>query len=154
MSKSLVLVLVTVLVTGAGVLIYTYYPLLKQYIPITNLPQVSLPTNNTSAPSIEALNLKPVTFAPSDITLSLSSPDDNILVTDSSLLLQGKTTSKSTVVVSFEASDLLVDISPSGEFSTTIFLDEGVNQFTVTAFDDQGNLKQEERMVYYSKEKL
>lgn len=110
----------------------------------------------SSPPPLTSLSLpiKPVTSLPTGLTLNLSSPDENQLVFDNNVLLQGKTNPGSRILVSFESSDLALEPSPSGEFSTTIFMDEGLNQFTVTAINDEGELKQEERTVYFSKERI
>ncbi|KKR81328.1 MAG: hypothetical protein UU73_C0003G0108 [Candidatus Daviesbacteria bacterium GW2011_GWA1_41_61] len=125
-----------------------YLNTFKQFLSQKTFPAAPPPLTLLSLP------LKPITSLPSGMTLNLSSPDDNQLVFDENILLQGKTTPGSLILISFESSDLALEPSPSGEFSTTVYMDEGVNQFTVTAINKDGDLKQEERTVYYSKEKL
>lgn len=96
----------------------------------------------------------PVTQEPVSLTLNLSSPDDNVFTTSSDLLVQGKTSPKAEIILSTEAEDFVLETSSSGSFSTTIRLTEGVNSIEVSAFDDLGNNKDEQRTVYYSKEKI
>jgi hypothetical protein len=96
----------------------------------------------------------PVTSEPVSFSLNLSSPDDNLLVFSSDLLISGQAAPGAAVIISFEGEDLVVEPSKTGEFSLTAKLDEGINQFTVSAFDNNGNSKSENRTVYYSKEKI
>lgn len=97
---------------------------------------------------------QPVTNKPISLTLNLSSPDDNKLVFKSVALVEGTATPNSLVVLSTNSDDQILKVSPTGSFSQTINLDEGVNQIMVSAFDNTGNSKQETRMVYYSKEEI
>jgi hypothetical protein len=111
--------------------------------------------NNLTIPNKQsAVNLSPVTSEPVSVTLNLASPDDNVLIFDDSLLIQGKTSPQATVILSFDKDDSVIEAGNSGDFSATIKLQPGVNQFTVSVFDNFGNSKSENRTVYYSKEKL
>lgn len=97
---------------------------------------------------------QPVTNTPVSLTLNLNNPDDNLLVNSPNLLIQGKTLPSIVVILSQDNKDSILQSSNLGDFSTTITLTEGINLFSVAVFDDKGNLKQESRTVYYSKEKL
>ncbi|MFH0936975.1 MAG: hypothetical protein V1808_01635 [Candidatus Daviesbacteria bacterium] len=96
----------------------------------------------------------PVTTKPVSLTLNLTNPDDNLLVFDSDLLIQGKTSPNSSVVISLDDQDLVSQISKDGDFSTTVKLQSGVNYIMVAVFDGEENSKTESRTVYYSTEKL
>lgn len=96
----------------------------------------------------------PVTQEPVSLILNLSSPDDNVFTTSSEALVQGKTSPRADIIVSTEKEDFVLEVSSSGSFSATIRLTEGVNSIEVSAFDDLGNNKEEQRTVYYSKEKI
>lgn len=97
---------------------------------------------------------QPVTREPISLTLNLNSPDDNLLVYSPNLLVQGKTLSNIVVILSQNQEDLILQSSLAGDFSTTITLAEGVNQFNVAVFDDKGNSKIESRTIFYAKEKI
>lgn len=96
----------------------------------------------------------PVTQEPVSLILNLSSPDDNVFTASSDLLIQGKTSPRADIILSTEKEDFVVEASSSGSFSTTIKLTEGINSIEVSAFDNLGNNKSEQRTVYYSKEKI
>lgn len=97
---------------------------------------------------------QPVTREPISLTLNLNNPDDNLLVNSPNLLIQGKTLPNIVVILTQNTDDLVLQSSLAGDFSTTITLAEGVNQFNVAVFDDKGNSKIEGRTVFYSKEKI
>lgn len=97
---------------------------------------------------------QPVTREPIGLILNLDSPDDNLLVNSPNLLVQGKTLANIVVILSQNKEDLILQSSLAGDFSTTITLAEGVNQFNVAVFDDKGNSKIEGRTIFYSKEKI
>ncbi|MDO8498750.1 MAG: hypothetical protein Q7S44_03110 [bacterium] len=109
---------------------------------------------NSKVPNNTLLNSWPVTSKPVSLTLDLSSPGDNMLIFDSTMLVQGKTSPQAVVILSLGRSDQAVEASPKGDFSATLKLREGVNELSVTSFDNLGNNKSLERTVYYSKEKL
>lgn len=155
MGKSTLLkLIILVLVLATASLAYLYNSQLQNYLSKLNPSSVNLSKINPPKPSLDVFNFKPVTSEVTNTTLNLSSPDDNQLVFDSNLLLQGKTTPGSTVLVSFEDSDMVVEVAENGDFSSTVYMDEGLNEFSVTAIDKAGNTKQEERTIYYSKEKI
>ena len=96
----------------------------------------------------------PVTSLPVSLTLNLSSPDNNLLVTNPDLLIAGKTTPGAIVILSSHTNDLVLEPTKTGDFSTTIKLQTGLNNLTVSVFDNLENSKSEERTIYYSKEKI
>lgn len=108
-------------------------------------------------PDIDSQNLalsSPVTSEPVSLTLDLGSPDNNQLVFDSDLLIQGTTLPHTIVIVSTNKNDAVLQSDDHGNFSTDLTLLPGVNQFSVTAFDNSGDTKVEKRTVYYSTEQL
>lgn len=96
----------------------------------------------------------PVTTKPASLTLEVGSPEDNLLTFGSSLLISGNTSESSNILISSDAEDLVVKSKSDGSFSTVIELTEGVNNISITVFDENGDQKQVEKVVYYSKEKL
>ena len=96
----------------------------------------------------------PVTSEKENLTLNLSSPDDNSLVFASSLLVQGETSPQALVIVNWNDNTETVTAGNDGNFSDTIKLDSGVNDLVVAAFDKDGNSQQEKRTIFYSTEKL
>lgn len=99
-------------------------------------------------------NYQPVTSKPVSLTLNLSSPDNNLLVYDPNLLISGQTSSGILVLITVNDSNQTINASSQGDFSLTVKLQPGSNQLIVSAFDNQGNYKTEERSIYFSEEKL
>lgn len=99
-------------------------------------------------------NYQPVTSKPVSLTLNLSSPDDNLLVSDANLLISGQTSPGILVLITVNDTNQTINASNQGDFSLTIKLQPGTNQIIVSAFDNQGNYKTEERSIYYLEEKL
>ncbi len=96
----------------------------------------------------------PVTSKPSSFTLDLAQPADETLSFQGSILLSGKTGPHMEVLISTDSNDLVLESKSDGSFSTTLNLDEGVNNIKVVAFDPTGDIRETERLIYYSKEKL
>lgn len=120
---------------------------LRRYLNLDNFTNVHTPPN-------PLLKIKPVTQERPNVSLNLSSPDDNKLVFDSDLLVEGQTTPKAVVLISSDDNDQIASVSDKGDFSMTFKLKNGLNQLTISAFDKMGNIKTENRTVYYSSEKL
>ena len=112
--------------------------------------------NNILNPASHKLDFlsSPVTSLPVSLTLNLANPDDNIFVTSPDLLIAGKTSPNTLVLISQDKKDLTLFSSNKGEFSTTLSLTEGVNGLSVNVFDDTGNSKSEVRTVYYTTDKI
>jgi hypothetical protein len=101
----------------------------------------------------KGISLGPVTSAPASLTLELNSPDDDLLVFNSSIVVSGKTLAKLPVLVTSESEDLVIESRADGSFSTDFTLTPGVNEITVATFED-GQQRELKRTVFYSKEKI
>lgn len=99
-------------------------------------------------------NYQPVTTLPVSLTLDLSNPDDNLLIFDNNLLVSGKTIPGALVLITANDQNQLLTASSDGYFSQTVKLSPQVNQLSVSAFDNSGNYKSEQRTIYFSEEKL
>lgn len=97
---------------------------------------------------------KPVTSAPISFNLDLNNPEDNALVFDKTIVVSGKTSPNSTVIISVNETESATESNSRGDFSKVLVLVPGLNRVTVDAFDSQGNTKQVQRLVYFSEEKL
>jgi hypothetical protein len=136
-SLKLLLIFFIVIIIGAGALGGYYF-----------YNQIKPSSNNTQ------LMNEPVTSAPVSITLEVSSPDEDTLSFEPSVLISGKTVANSPVLISSKSSDLVVTSKSDGSFSTLMDLSEGTNNIQITTFDKNGEKKDINRAVYYSKEKI
>lgn len=96
---------------------------------------------------------QPVTRAPLSLNLEIKSPEDEMLVFDKNMIVSLKTTPFATVVISGQDT-VAGEANDKGEFSGIISLAEGINELKVTVFDGSGNSKSDQRVIYYSDEKL
>lgn len=96
----------------------------------------------------------PITKEPTTFSLELTTPDDDSLVFQKVLEISGKTSSNSQVLISSPLGDLVTQSKSDGSFSADFSLDEGVNEIKIIVFDKNGDQKELERTVYYSKEKI
>lgn len=96
----------------------------------------------------------PVTTSPVSFNLEINSPDDDLLTFDRSIVISGQTTSRASVVISSPEFDTGLETTPNGDFSKVVSLEEGINNLTITAFNNAGDAKSVLKNIYYSKEKL
>lgn len=136
-QKEFIIAHILILIVGLSFLFGLYYILNIQY------KQVQKP-----------FEAGPVTTKPKSFTLDLDQPADDTLTFSSQILLSGKSGPNLEVLISTESFDQVIKSKADGTFSLTLNLDEGVNNILVTAFDQTGDSKSAERVVYYSKEKL
>lgn len=129
-----------ILLAALGVLGWVYYMLYDINLPLG--PKSTLET------------YKPVTSAPISFNLDLNNPEDNSLVFDKTIVVSGETSPNSTVIISVNDTDTAVESNSKGDFSKVLVLISGLNRISVDAFDNQGNTKQVQRLVYFSEEKL
>ena len=96
----------------------------------------------------------PVTKEPASLTLDLTTPDEDSLVFKDSIEFSGKTSPDSQVLITRVDFDVILESKNDGTFSGDFDLEEGVNEIRVVVFDQNGDQKELERTVYYSKEKI
>lgn len=106
------------------------------------------PVNNS------LLNYLPATKKPTSLVLELKSPDDNLLTFNGAITISGSTLPNTNLIISTNNQDFNLESDNKGQFSKIIDLDLGLNEIMVNAFDKEGNIKSEERIIFYSEEKL
>lgn len=87
----------------------------------------------------------PTTFQ-NQISLIVSSPTKNQVVTAATLTVSGKTVPNADVSVN----DKDLKANAQGNFSALVTLDEGENEIVVTASDDAGNFSEWQTTVTYT----
>ena len=110
-----IIALVVVLV-AVGIIAVVYYK---------NTYQSPAPSSQVSAP----------------LTLTLESPADGTVITESEVSIKGKTSPNTTVVFYSDAEESSVESDSYGNFEGKIGLTEGINTLTVTAFAENGDEK-------------
>lgn len=135
-TTSFIFAMLIILILGSAFFLALHFYLNPKQIPVT------------------FQNYQPVTTLPVSLTLDLSNPDDNLLVFDSSVLVSGKTVPGALVLITANDQNQTITASPEGYFSQTIKLSPQVNQLSISAFDNLGSYKSEQRTIYFSEEKL
>lgn len=96
----------------------------------------------------------PVTKAPATLILELTTPENDLLVFQKEIEISGKTSPGSQILITAPSDDLVIQSKPNGSFSSDLELREGVNEIKIVVFDKNGDQKELERTVFYSKEKI
>lgn len=105
-------------------------------------------------PTLSQLGEKLFTQKPKTILIDLDQPDEDSLVYDPSILISGKTTPNTDILIMSDGEDLIVRSKADGNFSVSLDLSEGVNKISAVVFETSGEARLSERLVFYSKEKL
>lgn len=95
-----------------------------------------------------------ITSEPASLTLELGSPDNDTLSSEPNIVISGKTSPDTQVLIQSETHDIAIQAKKDGSFSTIFDLTEGVNNIQVTVFDKNGDERSTLRTVYYTKDKI
>lgn len=91
---------------------------------------------------------------PEEFTLTLSEPLDEAILETPEASVAGKTEAGATVVISGPLGDEVIEATGDGTFSTSLTLEEGVNEIVVTAYGKNDEEKTETRIVTFTKEEF
>lgn len=91
---------------------------------------------------------------PLQLTLTVTSPQDEAVVNTSTVVLAGRTAGGATVVATYENGEQLVEADANGAFSLQVKLIAGYNTISVSAFDGEGNEVSETLTVTYTTAKI
>lgn len=91
-----------------------------------------------------------------DITnkLNIISPEDNLLVFDSSLNITGNTINNSQIVISTSTENFTGQSNQDGQFNIPIKLEAGLNIVKISSIDSEGNQLDTEINITYSTAKI
>lgn len=88
------------------------------------------------------------------VFLTIDRPKDEDVVNSKVLVISGKTTSNAVVIVMTDASEDVITPSLTGDFSTTINLDEGQNVLQIISIAPNGESVAIKKTVTYSQEEF
>lgn len=86
----------------------------------------------------------------SEFKITLNSPVENSVVTDSQIRVTGITKPLTWLTFSGELGDYILQSDDKGSFDQEVKLDSGVNRIKVTAFDSKGSQSIQKVLVVYS----
>lgn len=96
----------------------------------------------------------PVTKEPVSLFLELTSPEDDILSNDASVVISGRTSPNATVIISSNDNDSGLESGNDGQFSKVFPLSDGPNIIEITAIDSEGNSKSVTKSIFFTEEKI
>ena len=97
----------------------------------------------------------PGTPSAASVTLTITSPKQDELLTNSNqLTLSGQTQAGNTVAVLHESGQKLLTADSSGNFSLDLTLEGGYNRLNIISFDSAGNSASRELLITYSTQKI
>lgn len=117
----------------------------------TNKATTEESLNITPTPVLE----QPPTLTPaSSLSLEIISPEDESIIEEEKITLEGKTAPESVVVVIYPEGENIVEADEEGNFETEITLVGGANEIKVTAYDEEGNQAEKNLTLVYSTAKI
>lgn len=99
----------------------------------------------------------PLPVAEETLTLTITQPENETIVTDKKIIVEGKTNKGATVVISSPVEDQVFEASGEGNFAIPISLEEGANDILIGAYLVSGtetSEKSETRTVTFTQEEL
>ncbi len=123
-------------VVVAGIVFYFYQQ--TKVIPPAKIKKVTV---EAPTPTPENANI-----------LTIDSPKDEEVVDKKTLTISGKTNADSIIVISANNSDQVITPAKTGNFVTTLVLEDGANEIEITSIEPNGFETKQERTVTYSTE--
>jgi len=133
---SLIAIFVGLLVAGGGFYIYQ----MTKQIPQDKADTITIKSHATPTPR-------------SNNYLVVDSPKDEAIVSSKTITISGKTVPKSTIIVSTESSDEVVEPAQSGSFSLTQTIND-VSLISITAVFPDGTEQTVQKTVSYVTEEF
>jgi hypothetical protein len=90
------------------------------------------------------------TPTPAGFTLSILSPEDEALIDTSKTELKGLSIANAVIVIVAEKEEKIIEADENGSFATEVSLVRGINEITVTAFNQEGEKTSQTLNVVYS----
>lgn len=90
------------------------------------------------------------TPTPEAFTLVITSPEDNSVVAESEISVEGKTQPGATVVIQYDEGETVLIADENGSFASPVELVAGANTIVVSAFDEEGEGNEKALTVVFS----
>lgn len=109
--------------------------------------------NKTIAPSDNQSSISQATPTPdTGFSITIANLEDLDVITESPFKISGITKPQTTVAISVEEKDYIVDTEKDGSFEKEISLIAGINEIVVKAFDQEGASSEVKIKIVYSSE--
>jgi hypothetical protein len=107
--------------------------------------QSEAPTEETKTETV----VEP-TPTPTGFTLTILSPEDDALIDTSKTELKGSSVAQAVIVIVAEKEEKIIEADENGSFATEVSLIRGINEITITAFNQEGEKTSQTLNVVYS----
>jgi len=110
---------------------------------------------NPIIPSPTPLITQAPTLTPAlSLPLEIINPENESIIEEEEITLEGKTIPGSVVVVIYPEGENIVEADEEGNFETEITLVGGANEIKITAYDEEGNQAEKNLTLIYSTAKI
>jgi len=118
------------------------------------------PQNNTATVIVEPTVIPTITGTNSQTNstpssqLSITSPEDNLLVSTAKINITGTTTANSHIIINSQSQTFIGQSDTSGNFNISITLDSGLNIIKISSIDSTDNQLDTQLNITYSTAKI
>lgn len=97
-----------------------------------------------------------VTLSVTALSLDIAEPGDNAVLFSAQTNIKGKIQpeGKKIIIIDSDNESLITYSTDKGEFSQELSLDEGVNLYSISVYDENGNRETKTITLFYTPEKL
>jgi len=90
------------------------------------------------------------TPTPAGFSLNILSPEDDALIDTNKAEIKGSSVAQAIIVIVAEKEEKIIEADENGSFATEVTLVRGINEITVTAFNQEGEKTSQSLSVVYS----
>ena len=120
-----------------------------------NLSKETIENEQTEETKLkENLEVSPAQSISSEISLNLTNPENESVVTNAKINVTGETSPLATVVIIWEEGEDILVADEQGVFETEIGLIGGPNEIEITAYSESGKFIKENLIITYSTAKF
>ena len=114
-----------------------------------------LPKSPSQTENAETVREEQSTSSPvSSSFLTLENPQNEAIFSEDEITVSGKTTPKALVIIISPTDEETIEADDKGGFEAKIALEEGANEISVTAYNEDDQEETESITVYYSEEEI
>ena len=84
------------------------------------------------------------------LSLTITSPEDNVISDQETIEVSGKTASEAVIVILYPEGEKILEADKNGRFSTEIDLAGGDNEIKISSYDNENNEASQTLTVVYS----
>ncbi|MDO8599896.1 MAG: hypothetical protein Q7R44_00590 [bacterium] len=108
--------------------------------------------NNTNPKPLTEITSSPSSQVVEVSDLIVTSPEDNLVVSDNTLKIPGSATPRATIVILTPADEEILEAKNDGSFEAEVEISGGPNEILVKSYDENGRESTQKLNVVYSTE--